>query len=147
MVTVYGAEKALDPKPNVEYSLQPDGTVLVVHKDRGPEEILRNGQRAQSELESGGGPLVQDCAGSLFWHGTWQNQPMPSDEKLLENLAKAKADLDDIDSRLDPPTCGGTPEIRSTMIGLEGSTVHVMQRVMTRSQPVPIKRRFFEPAG
>lgn len=112
MTTVYGAEQSLDSAPETEYALQPDGTVLITSgkPPKTPEQHFREGQRMQLELETGGGPLVQDCAGSLFWFGTWHNQPMPSDEKLRENAAKAKADLGGIDKMLDPRLVESLPK-------------------------------------
>ena len=69
MATVYGAEQTLDSAPETEYAIQADGTVLVRSgkPPKTPEQRFREGQRMQFELENGGGPLVQDCAGSLFW--------------------------------------------------------------------------------
>jgi hypothetical protein len=64
----------------------------------------------QMELETGGGPVVQDCAGSLFWFGTWHDRPMRSDEELVETAAKAKADLDEIDKMLDPRLVANLPK-------------------------------------
>jgi len=103
MVTVHGAEQSLDSAPEIEYALQADGTVLSTpgKPQKTPEQLFRDSRRSQLELETGGGPLVQDCAGSLFWFGTWHNQPMPTDEKLTEMVAKAKADLNEIDEMLD----------------------------------------------
>jgi len=114
MATVYGAED-WDSAPEKEYSLQPDGTVLVT-SGKPPEtreHRSREAQRREMEFKTGGGPVVQDCAGSLFWFGTWHDQPMPSDEKLLENAAKAKADLDEIDQMLDPRLLEGLPKLHA----------------------------------
>jgi hypothetical protein len=102
MATVSGAEKQLDSIPDREYELQTDGTVKVIERPKTLEQRFREGQQAQFELENGGGPMVQDCRSSIFWFRTWHNQPMPTDQQLLENAAKAKADLDEIDSKLDP---------------------------------------------
>jgi len=104
MTTVHGAEQSLDSAPETEYALRADGTVLITsgRPPKTPEQRYRESQQMQLELETGGGPVVQDCAGSLAWFGTWHNQPMPGDEKLLENAARAKADLDEIDMKLDP---------------------------------------------
>jgi hypothetical protein len=104
MTTVYGARQSLDSAPETEYALQPDGTVLVT-SGKPPmtmEQRFRDGEQMQSELESGGGPMVQDCAGSLSWFGTWHNQPMPSDDTLRKRVDKAIADLNEIDGMLDP---------------------------------------------
>jgi hypothetical protein len=103
MTTVYGAEQSLDSAPEIEYALQADGTVLSTagKPPKTQEQLFRESQRMQLELETGGGPLVQDCAGSLFSFGTWHNKPMPSDEKFAEIAASARADLEGIDGTLD----------------------------------------------
>jgi hypothetical protein len=104
MATVSGAEQTLDSAPETEYALQMDGTVLSTdgRPPKTPEQRFRDGQRAQLELENGGGPVVQDCAGSLFWFGTWHNKPMPTDDEFAGILANARADLGKIDKTLDP---------------------------------------------
>jgi hypothetical protein len=105
MTTVYGAERLLlDSAPETEYALQTDGTVLRTSgkPPKTLEQQFRDGQRMQFELQTGGGPVVQDCAGSLSWFGTWHNQPMPSREKLMELADDAVADVNEIDSALDP---------------------------------------------
>jgi tetratricopeptide (TPR) repeat protein len=103
MAKVYGAEQVFDSAPESEYALQADGTVLVTSgkPPKTKEQRFREGQRMQMELETGGGPVVQDCASSLYWFGTWHNQPGPTKEKVMEILAKAKADLEEIDKMLD----------------------------------------------
>jgi hypothetical protein len=103
MATVYGAEQSLESAPEIEHALQADGTVLRTSgkPPKTQEQLFRDSQRMQLELETGGGPLVQDCAGSLFWFGTWHNKPMPSDEKFAEIAASARADLEEIDGTLD----------------------------------------------
>ena len=103
MATAYGAEHVLDTAPETEYALQLDGTVLTTpgKPPKTPEQLYRDGQRAQFEFETGGGPIVQDCAGSLYWFGTWHDKPMPSDEKFAEIAEKARADVDEIDKTLD----------------------------------------------
>ena len=112
MTTVYGAEETVDSAPETEYMLRADGSVLVTSgkPSKTPEQRFRDGQRAQLELDTGGGPVVQDCAGSLFWFGTWHDQPMPSDEKFMGIAAKAKADLDEIDKMLDPRLVENLPK-------------------------------------
>jgi hypothetical protein len=112
MATVYGAEQVLDSAPENEYALQADGTVLVTSgkPPKTLEQRFRDGQRMQMELETGGGPVVQDCANSLFWSGTWHNQPGPTKEKLMGILSKAKADLEEIDNMLDPRLVASLPK-------------------------------------
>jgi hypothetical protein len=102
--TVRGAERVLDPTPETEYAIQEDGTVSITsgRPPRTPEQRFCDGERAQRELMTGGGPVVQDCASSLFWFGTWNNQPMPPDEKFMEIIDETKADLKKIDETLDP---------------------------------------------
>ena len=104
MTTVRGADLALDEAPDSEYSLQANGTVITTpgKPPKTQEQLFRESQRMQLELETGGGPLVRDCTGSLTWFGTWHNQPMPSNEQLIEKAAKFRADLDEIDKTLDP---------------------------------------------
>jgi formylglycine-generating enzyme required for sulfatase activity len=114
MVTVSAAAQSLDSAPAVEYALQPDGTVLRTsgtppEPPKTPEDRFREGQQKQLEMGASGA-LVDDCARSLFWFRTWHNQPMPSDEKLREDAAKAKADLDEIDKMLDPRLVEGLPK-------------------------------------
>lgn len=103
MFTAHEAEQLGDSTPETEYQLQADGTVLVTsgQSAKTPEQIFRDGERRQLELETGGGPMVQDCAGSLAWFGTWHNKPMPTDEKFTEIGTKAKADKDEVDQTLD----------------------------------------------
>jgi hypothetical protein len=100
MVTIYGAEHA-NSAPETEYALQPDGSVLATKLPKTPEQSFRDQERSQLELETGGGPAVQNCAGSLVWFRTWHNQPMPTDEQFVDLASKTQADLDEIDSMLD----------------------------------------------
>lgn len=104
LLTVRGAEQTLDSAPETEYALREDGTVLTTSgkPPRTEEQRFRDNERARFELETGGGPLVQDCAGSLFWFGTWNNKPMPTDEKFMEMIDEAKENLKEIDDTLDP---------------------------------------------
>lgn len=102
LTVVRGAEQSLDSDPSTEYTLLPDGTVSIATSPKTSEQQFRDSQRWQFEFEHGGGPVVQDCAGSLEWFGTWHDQPGPKKEKVLEALAKARADLESIDKGLDP---------------------------------------------
>jgi hypothetical protein len=103
MFTVSGAERSLDSAPETEYQLQPDGNVLITSgkPPKTPEERFRDGQRMQLEFETGGGPTVQDCAGSIYSFGTWHDQPMPTDDKFAGITEKAEADIEEIDKMLD----------------------------------------------
>ena len=111
MTTVYGAERLVASTPEHEYALQADGTVLIT--PGGPpktmEQMFRDDERNRYELENGGGSVVQACAGSLSWFGTWQNKPMPTNEKFIEAATKAEADLRQIDNGLDPRLLQGLP--------------------------------------
>lgn len=115
MATVYGAEQSLESAPEIEYALQADGTVLRTSgkPPKTQEQLFRESQRMQLELETGGGPLVQDCAGSLFWFGTWHNKSMPSDEKFGEIVARARADLEEIDGTLDSRLVEALPKTQA----------------------------------
>ena len=105
MTTVNGAKQTLDSAPEIEYELQEDETVLktFVRSAKTPEQRFRESEQMRLNLEAGflPGPVVQDCAASLFWFGTWNNQPIPTDEKFAEISASAKADLEEIDKTLD----------------------------------------------
>ncbi|MGA3028428.1 MAG: hypothetical protein ABSF98_27085 [Bryobacteraceae bacterium] len=113
MATVYGAEHLLDSAPETEYELQADGTVRKMpgKPPKTPEQRFREDQRIELELETGGDPVVQDCAGSLFWFGTWNNKPMRSDEKFNDDEAKARADMEEIDKMLDPRLVERLPKL------------------------------------
>lgn len=103
-ITAKEVEKLSDSAPETEYRLQPDGTVLTTdgRPPKTQEQLFRDSQRAELEFQTGGGPIVQDCAGSLSWFSTWHNKPMPTDEQFAEIALKAKAEIDGIDSKLDP---------------------------------------------
>jgi hypothetical protein len=136
MATAYGAEQTLDSAPETEYALQADGTVLITpgKPPKTSEQLFREGQRAQFELETGGGPLVQDCTGSLSWFGTWHDQPMPSDEKFMEIAAKAKADVDEIDKMLDPRLSGESSE-----------AIHRAAGIAVQSAAAPLRSTVTDP--
>jgi len=109
-ITVHGAEHTLDSAPKTEYAIQPDGTLVITAggPQKTPEQIFRDSQRMQLELDTGGVP-VQECAGSMTWFRTWHDKPMPSDEQFTEIVNKAKADIETIDKMLDPRLVEGLP--------------------------------------
>src|SRR5438045_9211747 len=102
MTTVYGAEQSLDSAPETEYALRADGTVLITsgRPPKTPEQRYRESQQMQLELETGGGPVVQDCAGCLAWVGAWHNQRMPGSENIPETAARARMDQDARDRKV-----------------------------------------------
>ena len=111
-ILVKGGEQFLDSAPETTYALRADGIIDVWGRPTTPEQQFREGQRAQYELENGD-PLVNDCAGSLYWFRTWHDQPMSSDTELMESAAKARADLNKIDKTLDPRLVEDLPQPRS----------------------------------
>jgi len=96
-----GTVGGLHPGNRIPTSGRRDSAGYIGQSAKTPEQIFRDGERRQLELETGGGPMVQDCAGSLAWFGTWHNKPMPTDEKFTEIGTKAKADKDEVDQTLD----------------------------------------------
>ena len=95
------AEQSLDSPPEIEYELQADGTVLKTYV-KPPEAKEKRFLDSLREAAVGGGPVVHDCASSLYWRGAWNNKPMPSDEQFAETVTNARANLEKIDSALDP---------------------------------------------
>ena len=109
MTLVYGAEQSLDSAPHAEYALQADGTVRAVVASTTPEQRFWDGQRMQYEVENGN-PEVNACAGSFFAFRTWHNQPLPTEDELAESAAKTRADLNRIDTMLDPRLVENLPK-------------------------------------
>ena len=121
------AKQLLDSPPEFEYVLQTDGTVLrtpprmTPPPPMTPEQRYRNGQRrlleesSRWEESTQANRLYSECAGFYIWFGTWHDQPIPTDEKFGEILAKATADLEEIDKTLDPRLVESLPKPQSTM--------------------------------
>lgn len=73
--------------------------------------LWKNSERMRFELQTGSiDPVVNDCAGSFVWFGTWHDKPMPTDEKLMESATQAEADVENINKRLDSRLVEGLPK-------------------------------------
>jgi hypothetical protein len=90
-----------DGVPETEYRLRPDGSVLTT-SGKAPMTL-------EHFSREGDDRLVQDCVGSLFSYGTWQDQPPPTPEQFAEIVAKATANVEKIDETLDPRLVASLP--------------------------------------